>query len=242
MKKIFTLLFLFSVTFAFGQTLKIYYNGTQLNNGDTVYLAAISPGSDNIYDFDIQNTSEDTVRLRFKKEEVRLLDGSVNSFCFYECLSGNETNVYPIAGGQTLSRNNGSPYYFYTMYTPNGNGTSIIKYSAINTQSFSDQTTFTAIYTSGTGISQTKTEVTSFNAYPNPAETQVTIKYNMKGNSVGQMNLIIKNIMGQTILTKPVSGKSNAITVDVSGLPAGLYLYSLEADCAILLTKKLYVK
>jgi hypothetical protein len=234
---------LFSATFAFGQTLKVHYNGTQLNNGDTVYLAVANSGSDNNFHFDIQNTSEDTVWLQFKKEEISLLDGSVNSFCLGEsCYSGDESDIVSIAGGQTLSHDNGAPYYFYASYTPFGNGTSVIKYRVINTRNFSDQTTFTAIYTFGTGISQTKTEVTSFNAYPNPAETQVTIKYNLKGNSVGQMNLIIKNIMGQTILTKPVSGKSNAIAVDVSNLPAGLYLYSLEADCAILITKKLYVK
>ncbi|MDL2312778.1 T9SS type A sorting domain-containing protein [Bacteroidales bacterium OttesenSCG-928-B11] len=246
MKKIFTLLFLLPFTLAFGQTLNVFYNGVAVNSGDTLLLVVNEPNNDNNFHFDIKNTAEDTIWVQIKKERISLASEEVSeSFCFGRCLPDNmnESDILPAAGNQLLSHNNESPHYFYTVYIPYGHqGTSVVKYKVINSRDVSDELCFTALYTYDVGIYNAKAEVVSFNAYPNPAEAQVTIKYNLKNNPNTSMKLVIKNIMGQVVCMKPVTGKANNVSVDVSNLPAGLYLYSLEANGAILMTKKLYVK
>lgn len=243
MKKIFTLLLLFSVTLAFGQSLQVSYEGRTINSGDTVSMAVDNPRGDNFYHFDIRNTTEDTIWIQIKKEDVSVVEGTTNTFCFGECYEGNTSDIMPAAGGQTLSHSNGSPHYFYSNYAPNEHiGVTVVKYRIINSGDESDEVCFTAIYSHGVKICNAKAEVLSFNAYPNPAESQVLIKYNLKSSASNEVNLVLKNIMGQTIYRGRVGEKSDSITIDISTFPAGLYLYSLESNGAILLTKKLYIK
>lgn len=243
MKKIFTLLLLFSVTLAFGQSLQVSYEGRVINSGDTVHMAVNNPRGDNYYYFDIKNTAGDTVWIQIKKEEVSVVEGSLNTFCFGECYEGDVSDIMPAAAGETLSHSNGSSHYFYSNYAPNEHiGVTVVRYRVINSSNESDEVCFTATYSHGVKICNAKAEVLSFNAYPNPAESQVSIKYNLKSSSSDEVNLVLKNIMGQTIYRSQVGKKSDNVTIDISSFPAGLYLYSLESNGAILLTKKLYIK
>lgn len=243
MKKIVTFLFLFSITFAFGQTLQVFYDNAPVNNGDTVYLNVTEPRSNSTFHFDIKNNSGDTVWAQIKKEDISMAQEALHTFCFGECYTGDQSDIMPIAAGQLLSHTNDSPYYFYTNYNPyNSSEISVVRFHIVNSRDEADEICYTAIYSLAQGVNQGKPDILSFTAYPNPAESHVTIKYNLKNSSSQGMNIVIKNIMGQIIYTGQVNGKSDQISIDVNALPAGLYLYSLESNGAILLTKKLYIR
>lgn len=66
-------------------------------------------------------------------------------------------------------------------------------------------------------------------AYPNPANTQVSFNYSLK--EAVAVTATITNTVGQVIMTqqlpKATSGKA---TFDVSGLSTGLYFYTIEAN------------
>lgn len=240
MKKIFTLFFLSLLTLAgFGQSLKILYNGREYRNGDSIYLSA----SDRRFDMDIVNGSNDSIWMQVKKTEISILEGTSNNFCIGECYTGNTSDILPIAGGDTLSRNNGSEYYFYIQYDSEGkSGTSVIRYNFINTRDVSDSVSLLAFISSTNNIEQPKPAVSFLNAYPNPATSKVTIQYNLNGQHYTDMKMVIKNIMGATITTLPLSQNADKISVDVSSIPNGLYLYSIESKGKVLLTKKLVIK
>lgn len=63
----------------------------------------------------------------------------------------------------------------------------------------------------------------SFTVYPNPASTLLTL--DLKENKVSG-ELVITNALGQNVL-RSNSGKGGTIQLDVSGLSAGIYFYSL---------------
>ena len=69
----------------------------------------------------------------------------------------------------------------------------------------------------------------------------MTIEYAYTGNS-DNVKLVVKNMLGTTLLTKKLDANGNKVKVDVSEYNAGIYFYSIEADGRPLITKKLLVK
>lgn len=79
-----------------------------------------------------------------------------------------------------------------------------------------------------TAVSILENEPASFEIYPNPATTQITVEF----KSSGKTNIEIKNFLGQTVkmIDQEFSDRENKITIDLSELPAGIYFATLQAD------------
>jgi hypothetical protein len=73
--------------------------------------------------------------------------------------------------------------------------------------------------------------------YPNPATKITTIFVDFDGN---EASLTIYTILGEKLKVIPIMEPGN-ITVDVSNLPAGVYMYTLNVD-GVKVTKKMTVK
>ena len=65
---------------------------------------------------------------------------------------------------------------------------------------------------------------TKFSVYPNPATSNVTIST----TGVDAYQLAVTDLLGKVIMTKSLSGIEN--TVDISGLTAGVYLFTLSSE------------
>lgn len=77
-------------------------------------------------------------------------------------------------------------------------------------------------------------------AYPNPSSCSAMVTIPVKTISDGAV-LSIKNILGQTVATyNNIPAGQNDIMINVSNLPAGIYLYSLETQSGTI-TKKLTI-
>jgi hypothetical protein len=71
-------------------------------------------------------------------------------------------------------------------------------------------------------VSDVATSKDALTIYPNPATDYVRVKCNSEGSA----QLVIYDAIGQVVMTKQVSQQMN--TMDVSTLPSGLYLFSLN--------------
>jgi len=94
------------------------------------------------------------------------------------------------------------------------------------------------VSTGGPGLQQA-----SIRVFPNPATSLAT--FEIEGLERGRYVLTLSNIMGQRMDQQSFSpiGNQTRINLDVSGLPAGIYLYSLRNERGrTITTKKLQVK
>ena len=247
MKKIFTLLFLFIASYSYGQSIKLMYDGRMINSGDSIILPTNSSVvSDNIYYFDVINSTDNMVDAQIVRKQITLLNGAVESFCWLTCYDPqvDSSGVMAIFPKDTI-RENETGQYFKVEYTPNSVGQSVSSYKIINTSGTDDDyILFYLVYTSEVSIPHIKPTVSLLNAFPNPvsASSRLTIQYNVKNNNSKDLKLVIKNLMGSAVSVIPLSQAADQISLELNHLKSGLYLYSIEANGVTLLTKKLSVR
>ncbi len=83
-----------------------------------------------------------------------------------------------------------------------------------------------------TGVNELNRDA-GFSVYPNPACTFVSVKINMP---VEKSELKIMNILGETVSESTLLAKNNSAepsTMDISGLPKGIYFFQLKTDTKI---------
>jgi len=91
------------------------------------------------------------------------------------------------------------------------------------------------------GLNETaNTKFELLNSYPNPANTNATIRFNSAKNTL--VKLSVYNTLGKSIVSKTIDSKQgeNEYNLSVRDLSSGIYIYSLESEGKIL-TKKLIV-
>ena len=81
------------------------------------------------------------------------------------------------------------------------------------------------------GVDNVTAENVIGNAYPNPANSEVTVPFTLAKNA--DVHVALTNIMGQEIKSQTVNaaaGQPNKVTFATSGLAAGVYLYTVAVD------------
>lgn len=84
----------------------------------------------------------------------------------------------------------------------------------------------------------TITKVNNFNVYPNPAASTVFI--DSKGNN-NITNYTVTDMLGKTLVNQPIDYSNNATTIDVSGLPQGIYVVSVFNNKSLVGMQKLNI-
>ncbi|WP_234369109.1 CHRD domain-containing protein [Brumimicrobium mesophilum] len=82
------------------------------------------------------------------------------------------------------------------------------------------------------GLSDNELEENNLTAYPNPTTDKITLSFE-KFN--GEMNVQVVDIYGKTVQTKSI--KSNNTTIDMSGLPSGVYMIKAESQITRVIKK-----
>ncbi len=241
MKKIFIpllTLLLFYGTIA-AQSIVLIYDGEPVES-DTLEVT-LSPNEYDVnVNFDIQNSSDNDFALMVRKEVIRLSDGATLNFCFGGgCYTGDispSPSPCTIAAGTTLSHRDVNGFHLQYSNAP---GVTEAKFTFFNEEDVTDKKELTVILTTSVGIAQISNSSSAFKAYPNPATEKVTIEYNLPNQPTA---LVLKNMMGATVLEKPLFHKAAKVDFNLSEIPAGIYFYSIENGGETILTKKLIVK
>ncbi|MDR1112173.1 MAG: T9SS type A sorting domain-containing protein [Bacteroidales bacterium] len=242
MKKIlYFLTFMGMTSLLFAQSVTLSYNGNPLDANDTIFVPVSRLNIEYVAGFVMHNTTSDTINLRAAKEAIDLVSGATVSICMMVCAdpevdTTDPDNIYPLGGGVTSSAD-----VFTLHYSPNEHpGNSTIRVTLFNADDMSDNVIFYVIYGTKVGIATTKTTDNNITAYPNPATDKVTIKYSLNKNAPAR--LVLKNLMGQTLYTVPLSAGSDKVSIDVSQYASGIYFYSLLIGERVISTKKLLVR
>ena len=242
MRNYFIILFCFTTFVAQSQSIQLLYNN---NIADDTITIAVENKETKHY-IDLVNTSGTDIQLKVNRNTISLLSGAENAFCFGSCFLPNVDETiaaYTFLAGDTLKKDDIT--HFYTLYNPHGgSGTSIIKYNFYDVDNPLNRASVVFKFVSeGVGICNPKHEIVStFEAYPNPTNSNVTIKHNFTNTNVENVQIVLSSLTGAVIETINVNPSENETTLDISNLSQGIYFYSLQANGKTSVTKKLVVK
>lgn len=247
MKKLILLLLvsLAAVLTSHAQSFTLSYSNGQLPH-DTIIEFFATPDQTvveaHVY---ITNNSDQEKKVLVKKEELEVLEGTFNTFCFSGICYPPDVFLSPEAlllePGQTSSDQD-----FYADYIPMGiQGSSLIRYTFFEERDATDSISVIIKFTIGnvgTGhhLAASLSEISK--PYPNPASSVVSFNINLHSTAT-DARLIIRNLVGSVVLTHSISERNGKITIPVSGLKEGMYFYTLlvQGDHAVQ-TGRLIVK
>lgn len=240
MKKIALSLILaaFSMT-AFSQSIQLFYNNDAV--GDTLNITIDRLNDESTIWLSVKNNTSDSLYVTVAKEVISELSGSYNTFCLGNCFDPAITTsptTLDLAAGESSTNDQ-----FHLVYFPaNQEGVTTVKYSFYDQRINEIPTVVVVNYiTGGVGIKDETITAKVFNAYPNPATSNVTIQYDLAGHST-DARIVITSLVGNKVYTLPLSNPSGKASIDISNLVAGIYFYSIEANGQVISTKKLIVK
>jgi hypothetical protein len=235
MKRIFTLLLLMAAVAVNAQSIKMFYQGENLNNQDTVFLPVDNHGNDVDAFFGYQNTTNTTITYKVRKEVIFKPEEADMMFCIGDCYTGDESGTITMEPNETVTEQD--IMALHIIYSGSSEP-AFVKYTLYRTDvETEDATSFYIVYGSGSGVREADM-VKALRAFPNPAVRNVTIEYVAPAKN---SSLVIKNLAGKEVYRVSVS-TAGAKQIDVSSMSAGVYFYGIEADGKMLCTKKLLIK
>ena len=244
MKKIITVVFsVMMLAGANAQSLNVQIldeSGNDVTNGYyAVPSVSQAQGSFTNIKFKLKNNGNQALDIRVRRDNVQMPAGYNNTICIdgfcYPATS--EESQFPLL----LNVGATDSSFYGTFNNPDGStGDLCVTYTIFNNNDANQFVTVRAYYGACLTAStqENADDLPMLNAFPNPANGQVTIKHNLKSGGI----LLITDITGKTIKNQPISAESNQTTVDISDLRPGIYVYSLESGAKRILSKKLVVR
>lgn len=252
MKKIFTTVIIFSLaTFGFSQSLLLFESGVNVSNDTIEHVVDLSVDSLNVNELEIHNVSSGDITFKVSRTILNPPLNPVHSLYF--CTG---TSCYPPNSNITYT-SPGSSFIAANSTLPNGSGTYGISahfdlhdncqdlwviYKVYNTAAGSNDTAVTTIhYACATGIDEEHLAGGNIsNAYPNPAVSVATIKYDM--NEYAQKGKIcFYDMLGKKLKEINLSERQGTVKIDVSEFNSGIYFYSFMINDKAIVTRKLIV-
>ena len=216
------------------QSITASFDGATLASTDTVRAQASDDGLEFRPVF--SNTTASDIVARIKVEKLDESDITVMSVCTgMLCMTGSQSAPFKLLAQSTYTDTH------IDFIVPEDAGTGLFRVSVYDTAHPSTKAEFLLkVYSANTtiGISNVADEA-SFLAYPNPAHGAVAIDYSLN-NSEG--DIVLMNISGGIVRTVHVEGTEGSIRLNLSGLPAGVYLYALRDGKRMCGMKKIVVK
>ncbi len=226
---------------AFSQSIQLFYDNDAV--GDTLNISIDRMNDESTIWLSVKNNTSDSLYVTVAKEVISELPDSYNTFCMGNCFDPSVTTsptTLNLAAGESSTNDQ-----FHLVYFPaNQEGTTTVKYSFYDQRINEIPTVVVVNYiTGGVGIHNENISAKVFNAYPNPATSNVTIQYDLSGRAAStDARIVITSLVGNKVYTLPLSNNSGKASIDISNLVAGIYFYSIEANGQVISTKKLIVK
>lgn len=253
MKKIFTTVFALSLlSFGFSQgSLHIIQDGADITNSEiTVYIDANTPF---VNELELNNPTTNTITYQVNRT---ILSGPLDPdamlyFCTgTQCYSPQTATTWtpstpPASLGPGASLPSGSGTYGISAHYDVGAAptTMSVLYRVYNTAASTTDTSYVTIHyvsSATAGVQETAASGNVYNAYPNPASTVASIKYDM--NDFSQKGMIsIYDMLGKKMKDIVLTDKAGVAKLDVSNMKPGIYFYSFSVNDKVIATKKLIV-
>jgi hypothetical protein len=189
--------------------------------------------------FDIKNNTDQTLNVKVRRNELEIIEGTFNYFCWEQCYAPN-TSVSPtsiaIEPGASVPN-------FYADYQPQGiAGSSFIEYCFFDENDAQIETCVTIEFRVSGSLSVTDVNrITLGNPQPNPAIENTMIPFVLNEQNQGA-SLVIYNLLGSEVKRVAVNGMSGNIDLQVADLNSGLYIYSFFNGNRLLGSNRLVVR
>lgn len=222
------------VVFAQAQVLTVSYNGVDLQNGDTVSLKA---GANDEIQFapTVHNNGSSSRVCRFVAEKLNNTSTEIMSMCTgMLCMSGYSSAPFRVEGNSVYDE------VHIDFIVPADAAPGLFKFSVYDTNIVSVSFDFYArVYNKNSvGIAEANQDC-FVNAFPNPAVSTVNVSYS---NADANSELVVYNMTGSVVREVSLNGSEGCMQVDVSSLPAGVYMYGIKSRANVYGIKKLVVK
>ena len=218
----------------FSQSLSLKYGDDEVTN-DSVYIPG-EPTDDLMeWHLKVKNLSDKEIEVKVRKNEIFLVDGSVNTFCWGSCFM---PNVYTSPTPVKIAANSTDFNAFAGDYEPYGmEGTSIISYTFYNVQDEADSVMVTAFYQAGTsGIRDIEDAKENIRIYPNPVKDRLNIEF--PGMMESPLKIRIIDFSGKIIQEySHTEGDTFSIPAGNFGLTSAILVVSDEHK--VIATKKI---
>ena len=226
---------------ALAQNFTVKINDQEMTDGSTVRVEqVVDPNDWNLEmvqaHLALTNTTDDALTVTSSLSPVtELADGAFFSDCTMgSCMPGFDGKTISIPGGTTLSDDAGIAWaYDYTPATGDYSPWSLnITYADNTGYSITCTIEFVPLQPSA----NESLNSVAVAAYPNPASEEVV--FNL-GNVNAGAKLVLRDMSGRTV--KMVDAQAE-VRMDVDGLNAGVYFYTLEENGKAVATRKLVVR
>lgn len=209
-------------------------------NGSTIVYQVDVATALETHDFEVINSSQNTVTCKVRKAIQTQQAGQTFYFCTDQNCYTPNTNL-----SVNVTENMGGSFALITDFTPAGmNGVSTVRYSVFNTANPSDSVYFFIEYhVAPTGIAgHTMAKASIGSPMPNPAASVFNMNYNLGSSfGTGTAKMVIYNMLGAAVKTETLVDAEGTFRMDVSTLENGVYFTALEVDGKQLSTKRLVV-
>lgn len=244
MKKIITsIAFVAASLFSFGQFSLDVLDDTENDISNTIFDVYIGPNASVITEFIVTNT--DTVSHTYKCRRTIYTIDSMDStrFCWGGLCYGWTTNLSSqtktITPGDTIDY---SEMGFHAEFvTDLATITRTVHYQFYDIANITDSTGVTIRYNSTVGVDEMeKIGGTISNAYPNPANLMVSMKYDINEYSQNG-SIVFFDMVGKQVKEIVLNDKKGTAKINVDDLNSGIYFYSFLVDGKAISTKKLVI-
>lgn len=186
----------------------------------------------------IENISGQSVEVKVSSEEISVIAGTLNYFCWAQCYEPGVTvspSSITIEPGQRIDS-------FYADYKPQGqSGITTIKYCFFNVANEADSVCgivrFNATPVGIQDIANSSTPGIS-EAYPNPAVGEMTFSY-ATGGGLGRIDIF--SMLGSKVKSVKLPELVGKAKVNLESLTSGMYFYRLNVNGKDIQTRKLII-
>ncbi len=248
MKKILTTFsLLLASVYVSGQSLRLFDGATDISN--TTLTVPITAGANQVNNIDVHNINSSSVNFKIRRIIMTPpLDATCNVyFCSgIHCYPPSPKVVYTepgtgttLAGMTNLTGASGLIAHFDVGATSCCD--TYIKYQAYNTNVIGDTATVIVHYSCVSAVNEVEKlggAITS--AYPNPSNSLICIKYNIKENST-RGKIVFYDLLGKVEKEVVLNDKEGTAKINVSDFNEGIYFYSFFIDDKLIATKKLVI-
>jgi hypothetical protein len=244
MKKIFTSALLIAASaFAFGQSAVFIDEVTHANINGTTMNIVMPTNSTHTAEILVTNTSSSAISYKIRRTIQTMDAADQTQFCWGGLCYGFTTNT----SSMSLTINPGDTIDFVEngFHAIFNAGPAVVNrsvyYKIYDASNFSDSSVVTIMYNGVAGINDVvKADGNISNAYPNPASSMVTMKYDMN-EFAGKGKIVFTDMLGKKVKEVELTDKQGTAKISVAEFNAGIYFYSFIIDDKSIATKKLVV-
>jgi len=243
MKKLFTLLLICFPLLGYAQNFLITDSlGNPYTNEQVISVIVTEDmieSGEYVIKFDVNNLTSGDLLVKTLRTNLQLPEGISAEVCFGECF---EEDILYIDWTIPAGRKEG--YALHILVGDNfKGGVCQFKLDFWSEDDKSDMVALTANIEFTLGVNTYKNEKISLSASPNPASANSNIKVSYTlADKNNNYQLVIRNILGATIMDMPLNPYEDNISINASNLKSGVYFYAIENNNHILTAKKLIVR